>query len=296
MITASRQCSGCAIAASLAIAAAANAQYVIPPDIYQDQQGFDVGPSYVGPIIPGAYVDPYGTADYRGAASEGDYDAYDGAGVILMSTPTTTRGNPTSPIIVSRRADALQSLNVYRWIDTYTNITEEATTFTAYFWTNLGSDGGDVVALQDPFRFVSFENDPDDGETPTDPVVAMMHGNNQWTVGHVFLERFGFQRGDGNFFADDVLRTFRLTLEPGQSVSLMFADFLAFTPDEFGFQGSPQDVADALARTQQLLEDPSPLFADLGRGQAESIINWTIPSPASAPFLAIGLVLVRRRR
>lgn len=285
---------GCAFAVSLVSVNSARAQYSILNDVFQDSVGFNLGPSYVGPVVPGSFSDPYATTDYRGVARDGDYDAYDGAGAVLMDVA------PFSPVRVDRRVDALQSLIVYRWIDTYTNITEEPTTVAVHFWTNLGSDGGEFVALQNPYRFVSFENKSGDEATPTDPVVAMMHGNNAWTAENITLLRFA-DGGGTAFSSDDILRAFTLSLAPGESKTLMFADFLAYTPTDFGEglfgdPGLPSDVELTLARSATLIADPSDLFADLGRGVAETIVNWTVPSPGAVSVFAIGFVAVGRRR
>lgn len=283
-----------ACAAAICFASTASAQYVIPADVFD--AGLNEGSSYNGGYSPSSFFDPFSSLDLRGVADDGGFDAYDYAGIILADTV----GGPGA-VSVSRRVDAMEELNVYRWIDTYSNGTEFALTVNINFWTNLGSDGSEIVAAQDPYRFVSFEDGNIDGLTPTDPVVAMMHGNNQWTADNISLTRFG-TRGENSYFRDDVMRSCTLTLAPGESVSLMFADFLAYTPTDYGDgiindPGVPFDVEHALAQSAALLADPSPLFADLLRGgDAPNIINWSIPTPGTIALAVFGLAGVGRRR
>lgn len=289
----------CVLCAIAAMTRHSSAQFTIEhEDVFQDQSGFSLGPGYAGPVLPASSLSPFKTIDFRGVVADGGFDAYDFAGIPVMEPPA--RG---IPVQISRRVDTLDSINVFRWIDTFTNPTDAPMTLSLGLWTNLGSDGSDFVAHQDPFRFVSFENGLSDDVTPTDAVVAMMHGNNQWAQSNIALQRFNEPRGGSGFGPDDVVRAFTLTLAPEQSVSLMFADFLAYSPTDFGDgffgdPGQPADVELAISRTAQLLADPSPLFADLPRGQgAPNIINWTIPAPAGIALAAFGLpALLRRRR
>lgn len=273
------------------IASAGMSQFVIAEDIFING-AFDMARSYEGPY-QWSGLNAANPSDLRGVADDAGFDAYDGAGFILAGTGA--RGEPAQPTMsIRRRIDAFTSMNIYRWIDTYTNTGEETITVNVAFWTNLGSDGGEFVAAQDAFRFVSFEDDFLTGTTPTDPVVAMMHGNNDWAAANISLVRFDDQ--DENFWLDDIWRFFTLVLEPGESRSLMFADFLAYAPDEFGFQGSPEDVDLALARSAELIADPTDLFSDLERGLADSIVNWTIPAPGTACILGLSAITMRRRR
>jgi hypothetical protein len=271
-------------------ALAGGVPYVIPDDVYLDD-GFSRGANYAGPYTPASMSNPFAYA-LPGVVDGGGFNAYDDAGIIIADE--VLRGQPS--LSISRRVGTLASLNVYRWIDTYTNESEEAITVDVAFWSNLGSDGLETVALQDSFRFVSYETESFRGElVPTDPVVAMMHGNNTWAAEHISLTRFDDE--GPTFLSDDILRTFRLTIGASQSVSLMFADLLAYTTDESGFFGLPEDVDTAMSRSAALIADPSALFADLERGLAESIVNWTIPAPGScATFVLMAGFALRRRR
>jgi hypothetical protein len=221
--------------------------------------------------------------DYRGVSFDGGYDSYDNAGFLLDRA--APRG--AAAVTVHRRADALITHNIFRWIDTYTNETEEPATLSVEFFSTLGSFGDAVIKAEEPLRYVSFADGIDDGMTPTKPAIAMLHGNNRWALDNIVFD-------DAAGLPGDVSRRFTLILPPGQSLSLMFADFLAFSPDEAGF-GVPGDVTHALQRSAGLLLDPSDLFADLPRGIADTLVNWTVPGPASACLIAAGLVCSARR-
>lgn len=271
--------------------------WVIEQDIGQDYSGQSYGGHYDGPASINYQVTRGGPGyDQRGVVSDGGNDAYDGAGAIFHYN-VPFRSEIAS---LSRRVDALTDLNVYRWVDTYTNNTSETITLTLAMYTNLGSDGYAHIADESAYRFVSYEvTSPESGrlgDVPTDPVIAMMNGNNEFAANNVHLIHDPFyDPGSNRGFGDNVYRVFEITLGGGESASLMFADLLAYTPTEGGDPGTTEDIIKALADSEALLADPSPLFADLPRGT--NILNWTIPTPGTGGVLALGgLAAVRRRR
>ncbi len=287
-----------ALIGSVCGAAFGGTPWVIEQDIGQDYNAEFRGAHYDGPAnINYPFTRGGPGYDQRGVSIDGGYDAYDGAGAIFYYGLPTTRGDIVS---LNRRVDALTDLNVYRWIDTYTNNTNESITLTLAMFTNLGSDGYAHIADESAYRFVSYEvTSPESarlGDIPTDPVIAMMHGNNEFAANNVHLIHDPFyDPGSGAEYGDNVFRVFQITLEGGESASLMFADLLAYTPTEGGDPGTTEDIIKALADSQALLADPSPLFADLPRGT--NILNWTVPAPGTGGVLALGgLAALRRRR
>lgn len=283
--------------------------FVIAADIYLAKDGKTFGSSYVGPgslNVVGALPTVRGesggpTEDYRGVVLDGGFDAYDDAGVLITAAGSGPRGFDPSQIGVHRRVDALQNINVYRWVDTFTNISDTTAIFPVGHLTDLGSDGFDFEAERSAFRFISFENDSEDGKTPSDPVIAMMHGNNQWASENILFFRGSDQPRGFGFGPDDVVRGAILELEPGESVSLMFADFLAYSPAEEDTSGreigSPSDVELAFDFSKQLLDDPSALFAGLSPEETSLIANWAIPSPGTVSLISMFAIgAVRRRR
>lgn len=288
-------CSGLALSGVAVAGSQQNFPFVIRQDIGVVVNGTELAGSYQGPVTVTDFS--IEVTDARGAVDDGGYDAYDGAGYIV---PGAMRlGNGPSGVSISRRADALTELNIYRWLDTYTNTTERPISIDLAFYTNLGSDGDDQILENNSFRLVTSEISApkrSDVYAPTDPVVAMMHGNNDWAATNITVTKD----------IDIVRRRFVIDLAPGASATLMFADFLAYTPTLYEGEGGEPIYADpgtigdvqlALSRSADLIADPSVLFDGIDTRGLGPILNWTIPSPGAAAVGALaGLAALRRRR
>lgn len=287
-------CSGLALSSVALAGGQQNFPFVINQDIGIVIDGTERAGAYAGPVTVTDFS--IQVTDARGAVDDGGYDAYDGAGFIV---PGPMRGDPPpSAVSITRRVDALTELNIYRWLDTYTNTTERPVSIDLAFYSNLGSDGFDQTLVNDSFRLVTseiFVPKRSDVYVPTDPVVAMMHGNNDWAATNITVTK--------EF--DIVRRRFVFELAPGASATLMFADFLAYTPTLnegeggvfYGDPGTIEDVQLAISRSADLIADPSVLFEGIETRGLGPILNWTIPSPGAAAVGALaGLVALRRRR
>jgi hypothetical protein len=240
--------------------------------------------SYSGPSTGGT--------DLRGVVEDGGVDAYDLAGLLFFNNQDYA--SAPAGLNIWRRTDTLTALNVYRWVVRYTNTSSAPITVPVASFSGLGLDGRGAVAASDPFRYVVYENaDPDRPNRPTDPVLGMMNGNNQWTLDNVTLV-------PALEDPSDVRRNFSITLSPGQSLSLMFADFLAMSLDSTGNAvGDESDVDLALATTQSYFDNPLPLLQGLDQTTIASLANWSlvsIPTPGAAFALGLGGVVAMRRR
>ena len=221
------------------------------------------GSSYVNNYNGPSTGDPY-----IGSVADGGYDAFDD----WMLHVNTLGG-----LSLNRRVDTLSAINTYRHIDTFTNNTSGPLTVPLSILGDFGSDGGENFVQNDAYSFVSHDG------PGSDPVIGFMNGNNAWTAANI-------TRGyiPGSLYVD-----FSLTLQPGESITLMFATFLARDlSDRSG------DIALAQNTVNAMLADPmgSGLFAGLYGSEIGAIVNWTIPTPGAAALLGLGGLLASRRR
>ena len=271
-----------ALAAAFALAAssaAASAQQVtINNDVYNGlgAQCDQLGASY------------FGTATGKcGSVYDSGRDAFDDYGRIT-STP--------AGILASRRTEAFQARNLYRFVDTYYNSTGATITGDVTFFGDLGSDGtGRAIATNEFYR-VSSDAMPN--SFGNDPVVAFVFGNNDF-VGD-------FMTFAGNQHNHTLTAT--LTLLPGQSVSIMSFAFLARSLTR-NATTQAADEALALSTAQALVANP--FFDGLSADERARIANFgpgvtlpppvvTTPEPGTWALLGTGLLglaaVVRRRR
>lgn len=271
-----------AVASAWVVGARVSGQTVLVRDdvvLSADVSEGATGRRYLGPTETGP-------ADARGTVVDGGFGAYDQAGVIELvfggdvgslgggSLGAGSSGRDGPSVAVSRRVEGLDGFNSYRWIDRYTNEGSEAVSFTVRLLTDAGSDESTDWLLNTPFRWISY--DPVGfPPVPRDPVIAMLHGNNDWT-----LNNLSFERDPASVGAGDVLsRTFSLTLDPGETKTLMFVDVLMFTPMDPADPeslGVRSDVLRAVDISGEVLLDPEPLTRGLDRATAESIVNWDL--------------------
>lgn len=252
-----------ALAAASMLTTAANAtQFVIVPDIIG---GTGTPPSYKGPSIQGSNL---------GVIGDGGRDAFDGFGFY----------NATGGLAFSRQTEAFMTQNLFRFFDTFTNMSSERVTKTVTFYSNLGSDGRTKQIAGGEGYAVTCEFSAACGG---DPIVAAVYGNNG----------LGVQTLNGEFMSVN----YTLTLDPGQSASLLNFAFLA--SDAGGTNAS--DVALAISRAQELTFRP--MLAGLTDRQLRRVVNFDlglpaapVPEPASWALMIGGFAIVgsalRRRQ
>ena len=238
-------------------------QFSISPNEVYDGINFTFGNSYIGPSTG---------SDSAGAVLDGGYDAFDG---------WYDYDNTFGGLSLNRRTETLSSINVYRAIDTFTNNTADALSVPIRLIGNLGSDGGEVFLQNNGYSSITHDSFLEFNFG--DPIVGYMNGNNAWTLGNIVRMLSG----------DYIYTDFTLTLQPGESISLMFATFLARDiTDRSG------DAALALSTVNGMLADPmgTGLYTGLTQSEINSIVNW-VPSPSAVALLGIGgLASLRRRR
>lgn len=224
-------------AASLFTTAADATQFVIVPDIIG---GTGTPPSYKGPSVQGGNL---------GVVNDGGRDAFDGFGFY----------NATGGLAFSRQTEAFMDQNLFRFFDTFTNTSSERVVQTVTFYGNLGSDGRTRQVAGGSGYSVTCEYVT---ACAADPVVATIYGNNN----------LGVQTLNGEYLSID----FTLTLDPGQSASLLNFAFLA--SDTNGTNAS--DVALAIERAHQLVANP--MLAGLTDEQLRRVANFDLGLPAAA--------------
>jgi len=251
--------------AILAVAITARgAQITIVPDICQDANCFVTGASYSGSNIGNAFA--------QGAVLD-SIDAFDLYGIYA---------GPAFPLSLTRRTTLLSN-NTYRFFDTFTNTTSQASSPHANrFEGNLGSDSGTVLDNNSGFVWTTYEDIDFNGIPDGDPVVAHVRGNNA----------FALTTNRSMSSIDGYNVTFTLpSLAPGQSVSLVFYAVLALdTGDRAG------DRALALSVANGLVANPD--FSGLNQQEISRILNFTpgtgspVPEPAAVWLAAAGVVLL----
>lgn len=247
-------------AASVPFTSAEAAQFTIAGDIFG----------------PGGYVTTYTGAGTQGGnlgvVNDGGSDAFDGYGYYCA----------TSGLAFTRQTEAFGGQNLYRFFDTFTNNSAERVTRTVTFLGNLGSDSRTQLQANGLGFSVTCEFSDHCGH---DPVVALIYGNNG----------LGEQTISGEYSTIN----YTLTLDPGQSASILNFAFLA--SDLSGTNAA--DVALAIERARNLVVDP--MLAGLTDRQLRRIVNFDLGVPAAVPepsswalmilgFGAIGASMRRR--
>jgi hypothetical protein len=174
----------------------------------------------------------------------------------------------------------LLSGNVFRFFDTFTNKTSATISTQLNFFGNLGSDGDEIVNKIASGLLVSCEDDGS-GHCGSDPALALVSGNNGLGQAAITPDRYNV--------------SFSITLNPGESLSLLNFAFLA--SDVNGT--SDADLALAQSTGAALLA--APRLEGLSQAQIASIANFSapVPEPETWAMLGLGLAaigLTRRRQ
>jgi len=252
--------------------------------------------SYVGPGFEGVRVpDPPNSGSQSGTqgAVLAGVDEYSYFPPVFISRAYDIYGQITNfnGLTVQRRVDTFTHLNIYRWLDTYTNNTSNPINTTIQFFGNLGSDLDTIVQSSSPFFTVTSDSiglvSPGDN-----PVISHVFGNNIFAIDNITPIVGG--EIPANFISVDNYSLFiDLQIDPGNSASLLFFNFLAFDlTDRSG------DIDLAIATAQELVSHP--YVEGLTQEQITTIKNFNvIPLPPAVYLFGtglLGLVRVARRK
>ncbi|MEM9586961.1 MAG: Ig-like domain-containing protein, partial [Planctomycetota bacterium] len=222
--------------------------------------------------------------DFSSTASvnDGSSDAYDG-GMRLEGFQSVSSGfsdasgrslrfaPSTVASLTSERLVYVPSNDTFaRFIDVFTNNTSTAITQTISYRTNLGSDGGTVVVATDngdstvstDDRWILTDDSTNNGN---DPAVA-----------HLFGGLGGIQPDTLTRSGDNVNWSYDLTVQPGETVSLM----------SFAVQNFDRDSAETKTRELSNLEGNA--LAELPSDLIGTLLNWTIEPDESSYDFVVG--------
>jgi len=158
--------------------------------------------------------------------------------------------------------------------------------------THATSSGDATIAAGDIWTVTDDAQDggqADDGGSNVDPAVGLLVADGLAQLPIDLLERnpAGTSPTPGFIVAE-----FDLTLDPGQTQSLMF--FIAARNQTDTFDHTPTR-AETLADVTAMLNDPALQFSGLSSAEQSTVVNF-VPEPTSMALLAItGLLLARRR-
>lgn len=228
---------------------------------------------YDGSGTVNSYNGPSTNIDYVGFVVDGGHDAFDG---------WMYHVNVLGGLTLNRRVDTLSAINTYRHIDTFTNNTSGTLTVPLSLYGDFGSDGDENFERNDAYAFIS--HDSGIPFNAGDPVIGFMNGNNAWAAANI----------NRVYDPGVIYVNYTLTLQPGESITLMLATFLA--RDETDRSG---DVLLTQNTVSAMLADPmgSGLYTGLTQAEINSIVNW-VPTPGAggAVLLGLGGLAASRRR
>lgn len=182
--------------------------------------------------------------------------------------------NAVEGLLGSRSIYVSDTLGYIRYLDTLTNTTSESITYTYELRTNLGSDGGTQIVATSSGD-ASFTND--DTYLSTDDY-SLTSGDP--TVTHIIGD--GTTLPDSTSISRDYVRvTFTLTIEPGETVSLLF----------FGFQNDTP--ADAAAQISDYENNFTNYLEGLSASELAQVVNFAtdlVDGTANDDQLAPGFI------
>lgn len=227
----------CAVGCALAGGASAQ-QFQATGDI---NDGYSTASAYYGTGYAGSSL---------GAVYDGGRDAFDTYGVYT---------GDFGGLILFRQTELFSDQNLFRFFDTFVNTTGSTIDTLLTFGGDLGSDGGSQILASGGGLFVTCAGVA--GNCSGDPVIAHVGGS-------AAAQSLSF---------DDYAATFHITVNPGQSVSLLNFAFLASSLPGT----SASDISLALSTGQSLLANP--YLDGLSAEQRAQIVNFTGGPPTLPP-------------
>jgi hypothetical protein len=198
---------------------------------------------------------------------------------------------------LTRDVDVFQQLHTYRWIDTFTNNTQNDISASIEFFGNLGSDGSECRTIT---NFSLISHDRGCGTSSWDPIFGFVWGNNDWANANMSMSAI----------SDNVRSTINLTLAAGESASIAhFAtlqrDDADYYTDSFGRMwlnsGGELDNTNAENRTTQWAASQisSPYFDGVDANTVANIRNFntvSVPEPSTLAIFALGIMGLASRK
>ena len=210
-----------------------------------------------------------GTSDaFDGGFEWQDYRSFGGTHVLTdereVNLGTTQLVGEPSGVLGSRSIYISDTLGYARFLDTITNTTANAITVSYSLLTNLGSDSGTrIVATSDGDttfeRTDTYLSTDDFSQTSGDPTVTHVLHDGSFTPSSTSLVRDNFRAN------------FNLTIQPGESVSML----------SFGFQNrTPADAASEIANFETNIND---YLEGLSVQELSQIANFTLSTGNPTP-------------
>lgn len=228
------------------------------------QPGGNLGASYIG----------QGGNNLLGTVENGGYHAFGRFGRYFQVH---------SDLAMHRRTEAFQALNLFRFYDTFTNVSQNTLNLDMFFMGSLTNSSHDVLLEETGLDVVCYSGGT--GSCHMTPVIAFLAGNNGRTNGYY---------SQGAYYAHT-----KVSLKPGETIGLLNYAFLA--RDTSGVL--PSDITLAIDRGRELLRNP--YLDGLSEAERARVINWNfsatspVPEPAVVGVLGVGLAgiaAMRRRR
>lgn len=226
-----------------------------------DANGFIWDLQTDGSVFDGSMDAFDGGFDLQGFGSDFDSDAsLNGRQHLLTANSFTDPG-----IALTRKIFVPDSSAWIRYVDSATNTTGSAITYTFRIDTDLGSDSGTQV-LQTSNGNTTFNEadtfvitDDGNGTAGGDPV-----------VGHFFAAPGNLPTDAGINFSDDLFYEYQVTIQPGETVSLL----------HFGIQGNTVGEVSQTRATinNQLINGTGDAGIGLSQDDLSNIFNFNFPN------------------
>jgi hypothetical protein len=253
-------------------------------DICTDANCMTGGNSYTGSNA-GTGESDYSGVNFKGTSNPND--SFDSAGFICTTLGPTCTAQPggvpyATGLTITRDTQEFTNLDMYRFLDTFTNNTSSTISGNIDAYSNLAwltqSAGEDQTAVYpystDESQLVVITDSGDNR-----PAYTLVTGNNAWANANISYYLDGRSPTD-NFY---------VTVQPGQSISIL--EFMALSANEPTAGNYTPNAGEAYSMGMNLLSDP--YLAGLSQTQIDSIVNFNVnaPEPGTLGLLGGGLVL-----